>query len=231
VTHGPSTGLPRSVAPPGMLLNVQRFTATGTYTPTAGTRAALIEGVGSGGGGGGADQNGLGGGGCGGGGGAGAYAKHWWSSVKDTLTYAVAIGALGTDGSAGNNAGNAGGASQFAGVLALAGGLGGNSMVGSTFASYPEGGAGGAVTNGGNIVSTQGVPGRPSNRQSANVISSGAGASSPLGSGGVGVTTTVASNNGTGYGAGGGGACALSFTSDQAGGDGTAGVFIVYEYS
>ena len=230
MTHGPSTGLPRSVAPPGTLLNVQRFTASGTYTPTAGTRAALIEGIGSGGGGGGAAQ-GIGNGGCGGGGGAGGYAKHWWSSVKDTLTYSVTVGALGTGGSAGNNPGTAGGSSQFAGVLSLAGGLGGKSMAAGSFASYPEGGAGGAVTNGGNIVATSGVPGRPSNRQSANVISSGAGASSPLGTGGVGVTTTVASNNGTGYGAGGGGACALSTTSDQAGGNGTAGVFIVYEYS
>ena len=213
----------------GRLIGVQRLTTTGNYTPTAGTKSILVEAVASGGGGGGGDGGpATAGMGCGGG--AGAYALHRWTAVG-AGPYAYTIGAIGTGGAAGNNAGTAGSALTFAldVTLNLGGGQGGVSQATGTTLTNLVGANGGVVTVGGNILSQSGEPGGPQYRDSGTLGHSGYGGSSPLGAGGAMKVASAAGATATGDGSGGSGGYADTAT-DRAGGDGTKGVIIVYEY-
>lgn len=99
----------------GNLLGVQAFKASGTYTPTTGTKHILVRAWGAGGGGA-ASNNGIGGGG----GGGGAYVEAYFAnSTSATIT----IGAGGTGALAGNasNA-TAGGSTSFGTIVIAAGG-------------------------------------------------------------------------------------------------------------
>lgn len=201
---------------------------SGNHTWNAATTQAVVTAYGGGGGGGGADMTGGGGSGVGGGGAAGAKAVKHFTGLTGGGTAAYAVGGGGNGGGAGNNAGTAGTDTTFS-TLTAKGGSGGASVAsGSTFALV-AGGAGVVATGG--DVNGVGATGGHGVRFSALNIFSGEGASSDLGAGGAAVSGTAAGSNATGIASGGGGAAALQSGSDQAGGNGSAGVIVVEEYA
>lgn len=212
----------------GRLIAVRVISTTQTYTPTAGTNSIVAYLVGGGGGGGGAAAPGGGQASTGSGGGAGGTAVSRFTSGFSGQT--ITIGAAGTGSSAA--AGTQGGASTFNGLTAN-GGIGGLIQT-ATASLVAFGGGAGGTASGGNLYNTTGAPGGNAIQvgSAAGQSVGGNGASSLFGNGGVGVT----SNSGTaatatGFGAGGAGASASSGAGPYAGGNGTAGVAVIYEYS
>lgn len=222
-------------APSGALIGVQVFSASGTYTPTAGTRSIIAEGVGGGGGGGGCQNNGVGAASGGQGGAGGSYGKGRYTSAFSGL--AVTIGAAGTAGTGGASptSGGNGGTTSLGAILSIPGGTGGKS--GASTSSFPAVGqsatAAGAAPTGANITGRSGGFGTSSLLfQSGNGASvSGSGGASEFGEGGLFTTVQAAGNVGSGNGAGGGGGLAATAGTGQAGGAGTAGILIIYEYA
>lgn len=204
------------------------FTSSGTYTPDAEVKAILVEVQGAGGGGGGVSST-AGGSAVAGNGGAGGYGKKLIDSVS--ASYTATVGALGAGGSAGNNAGSTGGTSSFTdGVLTLtaSGGVGGSGSSGSSSSVTATGGAGGAASGG--DVNVSGASGEPGHTVSGVRSAFGKGADAVFGRGGVQQLGNGDGPDATGFGAGGGsGACTAS-SSNRPGGDGSAGLIIVWEY-
>lgn len=207
----------------GRLINVQTFTASGTYTPTPGTNKVRVTVIGGGGAGGGAPATGAGQVSIGGSGQAGAMGIGIITSGFAGTT--VTRGAAGTGVS--GLAGNSGGTSSFGAFITAPGGQGGTS--GSAGAiSNASGGATGAAATGGSILNITGAPGSNgggtfSGGLAYNFI--GMGGSTLFGGGGssgLGVT---------GYGAGGGGSSNVASASALAGSVGAIGVVMVEEFS
>lgn len=225
------------------LIGVQVISATGTYTPTAGTKSIVIE----------VQAQGGGGGGCGAtsavqncvaiGGGAGSYAKVRYTTLANFSGATVTIGTAGAGGAAGANNGVAGGVASF--ILAGGGsnasiscpggtqGLGSGPFTATTGQVIPGNGAAATCTiaNGTTIMNVAGAGANLG--VSAGVLGqdvSGSGGSSILGSGGV---PSSGNNNGAvGTGNGGGGSAGVgSNGAATAGGNPSVGVVIVSEYS
>ncbi|EIX0016974.1 hypothetical protein MGZ19_003593, partial [Escherichia coli] len=113
----------------GRLLNVQVFTSSGLYTPTPGTKKAIVEVQGAGGAGAGTNSPATM---CAasGSGTSGAYAK---AIIDNPTPQQVTVGSGGkggVDNPAGN--GNAGGQSSFGSLVTAIGGLGGEAMTAGT---------------------------------------------------------------------------------------------------
>src|SRR6187402_2011916 len=106
---------------PGRLLNVQTFAASGTYTPTPGTKKIRVTVVGAGGGGGGSAAVVAGQGACGVSGGGGGFAVGIFTSGYAGAAVVVGTGGAGNTG---NNAGASGGTSSFLTLSATGGGGG-----------------------------------------------------------------------------------------------------------
>jgi hypothetical protein len=133
----------------GRLLNVRVLTSGTSYTPTSGTKSALIQLLGGGGGGGGAtgvaSSTGMGGGG-----GAGGFVQKFLASVG-AGPFTIAIGSAGTAGASTGAAGGTGGSTTFndgTTTYTASGGVGGSGQVGGTAQGMVAGGAGGASANG-----------------------------------------------------------------------------------
>lgn len=215
-------------------------TGAGTYTPTAGTTSIVIEMVGGGGGGGGATTGTAGQSAIAQSGTAGAYLKKRLTTAFSGASYSV--GAKGTGGGAGNNNGNDGTDTTFTqtggGTVYTAGkGTGGLAAAANATGAPPAqrvaSSAGGTATNGDiNMAGGTSVPGfamsttrgiscmggssmfgRPGNATQVNAVNS-----------------SVAGNAATGYGAGGNGGLVLGTGASVAGGDGTDGILIIWEY-
>ena len=229
----------------GRLINVQTFTSSGTYTPTAGTKFVIAEVLGGGGGGGSNSTTvsaGYASGGQGGGAGSMAVAKFLVLS-----TMSVVVGAGGNGGSPNPSSGNPGGD-------------GGQSSIGGLIATGGRGGAAGAAFNvlptGANTTSQNAANTIPSEvtlitqhrgkgalsaaLYSPNNALSGKGADSEYGFGGPAIAISSGANNAagvnaTGNGAGGSGAVSITGTGTTgvsvAGGSGSAGIVIVWEYA
>ncbi len=221
----------------GNLLSFQIFTSgtAQTYTRPAGITSILVECLGGGGGGGGAGgaltfQNAAGGGA------SGAYCRKWIASAAATYTYTV--GAAGAAGAAANGVGGNGGDTTFS-TLTAPGGDGGN----AGFAAQ-------AISTGVLVISGPGTPHAASGGDinitgsyggygmgfGANNTLSGFGAAAPLyGSSILGAdvpnATAAAGNNGLGYGSGGSGGATLNVATNAAGGTGSAGLIIVWEFA
>jgi len=209
------------------LIAQQVFTASGTYTPTAGMRVAMIECVGGGGGGAGAPVGGTGFHALGCGGGSGGYSRKLATSAAVGASQTVTIGAAGTAGSATPTNGGNGGNTSVGTLCVANGGLGGTILP-----TTPTAGAGGAPGTG--DLTVAGMPGQGGSYLTNNLSPVGTmGGSSVFGGGATGLayaSITTPANAGRNYGGGGGGGLANATTA-SAGGAGAAGVVIITEYA
>lgn len=211
----------------GRLVGVQHLEpGATTYTKNAAATDIVVECVGGGGGGGGvsgaASQTAAAGSG-----GAGGYA--WKRITGAAASYTVAVGSGGGGGSAGANNGTAGGTTTFGSpaIVTAGGGGEGIAMATGTAVADAAGGAGGTASGGDmNIVGAEGGRGT---RDSGTIAHSHAGGGGPWGHGAPGVRN-AAGVGATGFGAGGSGA-ATSGNTNRAGGAGSSGRIIVWEYS
>jgi hypothetical protein len=215
----------------GGLKSFQIFTTgtAATYTRPAGITSILVECLGGGGGGGGVDAT-TGSVASGGGGAGGSYCRKFYSSASSSYTYTVGGG--GNGGAAGANNGSTGTATTFD-TLSATGGGGGMGQTAATGTIVSQGGIA-AVATGGDF-NTSGNPGGMGCVVGNNGVS-GNGGNSYYGGGAQGVfnstlTTSTAGNNATTYGGGGSGAIAFTGNTDRAGGNGSAGIIIVWEFS
>jgi hypothetical protein len=215
-------------AMPGRLVGVQVFTASGTYTPTAGMTTAVVEVQGGGGAGGGSVATAAAQYSMSGGGGSGAYGRGRFTAAQIGASQAITVGAGGTGVSGGT--GGSGGTSSFGALLTASGGAGGGAMpaTSSSVVSLQGGGAGGSSVSGA-LVAENGIQGANGYVLNNNIATGGGGASkfgggAPIG--GVGTGTAAVSKGSGGAGAG-------SNVSDTAkvGGAGAAGIVIIFEYA
>lgn len=217
------------VAATGRLAAIQKFTSSGTYTPTPGVTKIIVEIVGGGGGGGGAPAGSSTSNSVGGGGGSGAYVRAMITSPA--ASYAITVGSGGSGGTTGQ--GGTGGATTFAALISCGGGTGGYTGTSNGAPNAAGGGFGGSATVTSPAVaifSSTGGFGMPGYMTSGGGGNAGNGASVQLGNGGFGSANGGGSVGG-GYGSGGGGALTTTTTtSQQNGGPGAGGVVIVYEY-
>lgn len=218
----------------GRLIGVQRFTASGPYTPTTGTTSIVVEMVGGGGGGGGGAATAAGQVAAGGGGGGGAYSVGRFTSGFSGQT--VTVGAAGT-GSGLGGGGTAGTASSL-GALITAPGGGGGVAAAAGAVSVAGGGVGGSGGTGGNIQQSTGAGAQPVlARFSDGAIAGGISVYTKFGGPSVAVVVNTAGNStgssaaATSYGVGGGGSASGAGQGGAVGGSGAPGIVIIYEYA
>lgn len=215
-------------------VNVQTFTTSGTYTPSAGMTQCIVEVIGGGGGGGGSYAVG------GGGGGGGGYARGLLTAVQIGVSQVVTIGAGGAGAASALANGSAGGTTSLGSLItATGGGFGYSNNNANNFSS--PGGLGGVGSLGSvNIAGGRGITGTfgyVNVSLPTGLAMSGAGGSSSLGAGGANVVQTGPANqaNTTGgaapaNGGGGGGGGAGYVSPGAAGGAGGSGIMIITEY-
>jgi hypothetical protein len=214
----------------GALLNVRRFTASGTYTPTPGTTSVIVDAIGGGGGGAGCAATGSGQMAAGGGGGAGAYGRGRFTSdfagVAVTVAAGVAASAPGAAGAAGNS-------SSFGSLLIAPGGTGG--WVGDAVSTpaITWGSNASSPPTGNNIAGGSGEGGGTGLALHPSSAAGGRGGATLFGAASTG---SLNGNSGSGnaslpVGAGGGGGCNLANMPARSGGPGSAGLVIVYEFA
>ena len=195
-----------SVRSLNLKVNVQKFTSSGTYTPTANIVYAIIECVGGGGQGGMAysyDTTSYGGAGGGGGG----YARKYVTASDIGSSQTVTIGAGGT-GTQGWASPGTSGSNTSVGTLCKAGGGGGGPAATEGYGGGPGVGITGDVL----ITGTPGTPPAYGTYQTATL--GGTGGSSVLGGGGRGYASSTSGGHGSGYngeGYGGGGSGGFSY--------------------
>jgi hypothetical protein len=213
----------------GRLLNIQTFSAVGafTYTPTAGTNSYVAEGVAGAGAGGGSPS-------CtssqatgASGGGSGASFRH-----HVTTGIAPVSGSVGAGGAGGAGVGGNGGATTF-GAINAPGGIGGS--VGVVTATFPQlvGTSNGAASaTGANLINASGASGTSSLALGLSSVLGGNGAASVFGGGANAVVNaSVPGVAASTPGSGGSGAVTLASGGASNGGNGAAGIVLVYEYS
>lgn len=210
-------------------INVQKFTSSGTYTPSQNMIYCTIECWGAGGGGGGlvsgiTTSYAL----TAGGGGAGGYSRKTVSATTIGASQVVTVGA-----------------SAAGGVTLSRGGTGGTTSVGSLCVAY--GGEGALTTTGGlgghtgvgdiAVVGQNGLSGGITFQSSSNaIIASGAlGGSTAVGSGGqsqsIGFGGVVWGWNAIGYGSGGSGGAIVGVSNASTnGGSSGGGLVVITEY-
>jgi hypothetical protein len=210
----------------GRLIGFQVLTGSGTYTPTTGTASIFVKQWSAGGAGGGANVSADS---IGAGGSAGSFASKYITSLAASYAYVNGAGGAGNNGATGN----AGGTSTFGAVLTVPGGAGGlydNTNTGGEGNIALPGAKATAPTGGDvNIQGAVGSIGFNINTSNPGIRYSGQGGSSEVGAGGASRKTDGVGNAATGFAAGGGGA--VSDGTSRAGGAGTAGVTMVWEYS
>jgi len=203
----------------GRLTAIRVFTASGTYTPSAGTKRIKVTVIGGGGGGGGGsaatDANTRR---CGGGGGAGNTAISMLDISSLTLPVSINVGTAGAAGAAGGGAGGnggQGGTTTFGSYINATGGFGGGggSLASDSLTAVTANGGTSAAPTTGNILNQRGSAGLQG-IVGSNAIVSGAGGASSLGGGGnpVAAGASTAGENGI-YGGGGSGAISIKSSS------------------
>lgn len=212
-------------------ININVFTANGTWTKPTGLKYIIVEVIGGGGGGGGVEGD-TGDTANSGGGGGGGYTlkKILASSLGSTET--VTVGAGGAGGT-GNSGGTAGGTSSFGSHCSATGGSqgGGNGPSPLVPRRGLECGAGGVGT-GGDVNGTGQTGPNGFNLATAGYgqVSGGGGGSMYGGGGAQKVSVNQNGNDGIGYGGGGSGCATYDSVANYTGGAGTDGVVVVYEY-
>lgn len=217
-------------------INVQIFTANGTYTPTANMKYCIVEAVAGGGGGGGAATTAAGQAAAGAGGGSGSYRYGYYTAADIGASKAVVIGAGGTAGANTGGNGGTGGSTGLTGLFSIDGGLGGTGSGAAAASCATQGGAGGNPTTAGaqafGRTGQSGTNGAASNA-GAFAIGGTGGAShwSGGGQGGAAIAGRAAGLNGnTNTGAGGGGAAVTASQTGFTGGVGAAGMLVATEF-
>lgn len=217
----------------GRLLGIQKFTSSGTYTPTPGMVFCIAKVQGAGGQGGGAIPTGAGGYSLGGGGASGSYAEGKLLASDIGVSKAVIIGNGGT-GAVGAN-GSPGGATSLGSLISAPGGLGGSAstQVATGSPGIALGGLPGAIATGGSIKNSTGIIGGIGFNASG--AKGGPGAGSPI-YGGSGGASPSSSADSVGYaatipGCGGGGAINGADAAAKSGGVGAPGIIEIWEYA
>lgn len=208
-------------------VRIQKFTASGTYTPNVNLVYAIIECVGGGGAGGGsvASATTVSGGG---GGGSGSYARAAASASTIGASQTVTIGAGGT-GTA--TTGNSGGDTSVGTICIGKGGSGGTQGTAGTIGA---GGAGGIAGTG--DVTIVGAAGCGANYATVTTVSvaPGTGGGSYFSNGAFPPAVSFgAAGNGsaaTGFGGGGSGGGSQGTTGASQGGAGAPGLVIITEF-
>ena len=208
----------------GRLLNVQVFTASGTYTPTPGTTTVIVEVQAGGGAGGGTQATGASQVAAGSGGGAGGYAKKRITSGFAGAAVTVGVGGAVATGANGGN----GNSSSFGAILSATGGIGGSLGPAAVGDNRTVGGATGGTGTGGSINISGGF-GRPGVYSTQAL--GGEGGGTPFGSGPIMPGANSNGPNATNYGAGGSGAATFASQVAYTGGAGAAGIVIISEYA
>lgn len=196
----------------GRLLNIQAFSASGTYTPTTGTTKLRLKVWGAGGGGAGALNSATQGSGSGGG---GAYAETY-IAMPAVSTVSIVIGTGGSAGGANSTtAGGAGGSTSFGSYIVCPGGTGGTTAGGGTGGTAPTS----------TVISSNGQPGQGS---AQSVVLGGTGGAAFGSYGGL---PHFASAGDTGGLPGGGGAGGTSAQATYGAGKGANGYIMIEEYA
>lgn len=208
---------------------VQKFTASGTYTPTAGMKYAIIECVGPGGGGGGV-ANGGANTSSSGTGGSGAWSRAKVTAAAVGASKAVTVGTGGAGGAAAAGSGAAGSGATSVGALCVANPGGGGSGV-TSGAGAGVGGTGGSASGIGDL-SYSGVPGQSGFNSSVitTSISAANGPSTPYGTGGKAAAVSTAPGACDGWGGGGAAVSVANSSGNIAGGAGGDGGVLITEY-
>lgn len=216
---------------PGSLINVQAFYNSGTYIPTIGTRKIIVEMVGGGGGGAGSRAASSGNLSIGGSGGAGSYLKATYTSGFSGVQ--ITVGAGGNGGTNSDPFASTGSSSSFGSLCSASGGSAGspagpsNTFPFTTVASVVSGGS----TGSGIIIGTPGSGTGASVAISSTTLISFPGGNSQFGSGGFITATNSAGIQGSGYGAGGGPTSVSGGNPAVAGGKGSNGIVLIWEYA
>lgn len=214
---------------------IQKFTSSGTYTPTANMKYCISEVWGAGGGGGGSSASSAGTYGPSGGGAGGNYSRQVFSAASIGASKSVTIGAGGTAGSLGT--GGTGGTSSIGSLVSANGGNGGQgSPTGSGVVATLGGTAGSAI--GGfslEIIGQEGQTGIGS--MSAVYATSGYGGAAPMQNFtngnlavGPGFATTPGRSGLANSGSGGAGGLNSGGAGAAVGGVGGSGLVIITEY-
>ncbi len=193
------------------LASVQTFTSSGTWTRPSGITKVIMEVQGGGGGG---SRNASAADRCIGGAGGG-YAKKFLD-VSTISTATITVGAAGTGGASSGDPGTVGGNSSWAdGTNTIAGNAG---AVAAAADDTKQTTVGGTATGGDlNIPGQKGGPASDNWGPPDSVLGKGGGFANAG-------YYVAGENDATGYGAGGGG------SGDYRGGNGSAGIVIVWEY-
>jgi hypothetical protein len=208
----------------------QIFSATGTYTPTAGMVYCDVTGIGGGGGGGGTALSTAAG--SGGGGGGGGVSKIRLTAADIGASKAVTIGSGGTGGVAGNYTGLAGGDTSLGSLMVAKGGSPGTGGAGNAGGIGGDGGVAGTGT-----ITATGSGGSTGFGATITTVSliAGHGGSGLYGGRPRSQAVSLASGGDTGlagtdFGSGGNGGGSANSSAATAGGDGKAGFIEVIEY-
>jgi hypothetical protein len=215
----------------GVIIGQQKFTASGTYTPTPGTECCVIECLGGGGGGGSSSSVDVNNGSGGGGGGAGGYSRKLATAGDIGASQIVTVGAAGTGVGQDGASGIAGGATSV-GTLCVANGGGGG--VGAVASQGAPGGFGGTVGTGDHTgTGENGFAGRGVIATDVLGSSGGHGGNSIWGGGGrdQSCVSQVIGESATGFGAGGAGGASFQNAGGAAGGSGSPGGVIITEFA
>jgi hypothetical protein len=221
------------------LISIQRFTSSGTYTPTPGTLQVIVEVQAGGGGSGGCGATGASQSCVSTSGGGGAFVRFYLASPT---AVAITVGAAGAAGAAGNNAGGAGGNSSYGSVASCTGGFGGggnaaNSATSYTLVAAGSGTIGSCTLTGATLLNSAfGQSSSPGYIWGFSGLNqqSGVGGASGEGAGGAPTVSGGTAQAGTASGTAGGGASgAVSPQSQPAigGTAGGAGLVMIYQYN
>lgn len=228
--QGDGTNIIQGMSPGRRIGSPRVFTASGIYTPTAGTNWIEVLVVGAGGGGGGASATSSGYMAGGSGGGGGGYAMSRLTSGFSGIQVTVGIAGVGGDASPSN--GGKGGDSSFGSLLSATGGVGGEKQPGvKNTALTLQLGAAGGVGSSGNIINSSGGAGGTLTLNTDSNSTSGTGGSSYLSGATKGAGTNSSGNSGILGGGGSGAVSGSSPNTGYSGGAGGGGCVIIWEYS
>ena len=213
----------------GRLLNVQRFTASGTYTPTAGMATVIFE----------VQGGGAAGCGCSGATGtnvslgapgtSGSYAKGLFTAAAVGASQTITVGAGGTGVGAG--AGNPGGTSSGGALISAPGGVSGSPLVDQVPPTISGNGSQSSAPTGANIFGAIGTSPSPTIALGQFLAITGVGGGTIFGPGAPGISINTTGPAATNLGTGGGGSAVNGGGGSAAGGAGFHGIIIAWEYS